>query len=146
MTEPTLPERLRIRWGWFFVCIGLGLTGTLIGLQIAPPADKVAYVAGVLGAVGTTLLLVGVVVLLLERRIVAAAAKVLRGAAEEARTGMNEELRAQVSDLEDRLARVWETGATDPQGMARKHDETRQMTDEFTQRIVDETTRASDDR
>lgn len=138
-TEPTVPHRLRIRWGWFLGCIVLGLAGILTGLVIAPVADRSSYLAGVLGGVGTTLLLVGIVVLL-ERRIIDTAVKVVRGAAEEARIRSDLEMRAQVRDLEDRLTRLWSTETATPEEAARKREQTRRMTDEFKEWVVDETT------
>ncbi|MFE5670912.1 hypothetical protein ACFQ58_04785 [Agromyces sp. NPDC056523] len=138
MTEPSVPPRLRIRWGWFVGCIVLGLTAIVVGLVVAPAADRTAYLAGVLGGVGTTLLLVGIVVLL-ERRIVDTAVRVVRHAAEEARLRTDEAVRAQVRDLEDRLADLWATAAT-PEDAAAKSEQTRRMTNEFTKRVVDEYT------
>lgn len=135
-TETPTTTRIRIRWGWFVGCIVLGLVSILIGLLLAPAADRTAYLAGVLGAVGTTLLLVGVVVLL-ERRIVDTAVRAVRDAAEEARLRTDDAVRAQVRDLEDRLADLWATTAT-PEGAHRKEAQTRRMTEEFTKRVVDE--------
>src|SRR5512145_1915199 len=136
MTTETPTTRFRIRWGWFVGCIVLGLASILVGLLVAPAADRTAYLAGVLGAVGTTLLLVGVVVLL-ERRIVDTAVRAVRDAAEEARIRTDDAVRAQVRDLEDRLADLWATTAT-PEEAARKERETRRMTDEFARRVADE--------
>lgn len=135
-TETPTTTRIRIRWGWFVGCIVLGLVSILIGLVLAPAADRTAYLAGVLGAVGTTLLLVGVVVLL-ERRIVDTAVRAVRDAAEEARIRTDDAVRAQVRDLEDRLADLWATTATAEEA-ARKEEQTRRMTEEFTRRVVDE--------
>lgn len=135
-TETPTTTRIRIRWGWFVGCIVLGLVSILIGLLLAPAADRTAYLAGVLGAVGTTLLLVGVVVLL-ERRIVDTAVRAVRDAAEEARIRTDDAVRAQVRDLEDRLADLWATTET-PEEAHRKEAQTRRMTEEFTRRVVDE--------
>lgn len=135
-TETPTTTRIRIRWGWFIGCIVLGLASILIGLLLAPAADRTAYLAGVLGAVGTTLLLVGVVVLL-ERRIVDTAVRAVRDAAEEARIRTDDAVRAQVRDLEDRLADLWATTET-PEEARRKEAQTRRMTEEFTRRVVDE--------
>lgn len=135
-TETPTTTRIRIRWGWFVGCIVLGLVSILIGLLLAPAADRTAYLAGVLGAVGTTLLLVGVVVLL-ERRIVDTAVRAVRDAAEEARIRTDDAVRAQVRDLEDRLADLWATTET-PEDAVRKGAQTRRMTEEFTKRVVDE--------
>jgi len=128
------PTSLRIRWGWFFLCIVLGLAAITVGWLFVSSDNRLGYVSGVLGNVGTTLLLVGIVVLL-ERRIVDTAVKVVRNAAEEARVRTNEEVRAQVRDLEDRLAGVWKTAT--PEDAA---EQTHRMTDEFTKRVVDEYT------
>ena len=136
LTETTTTPRIRIRWGWFVGCIVLGLVSILGGLLLAPAADRTAYLAGVLGAVGTTLLLVGVVVLL-ERRIVDTAVRAVRDAAEEARIRTDHAVRAQVRDLEDRLTDLWSTTATAEEA-ARKEAQTRRMTDEFTRKVVDE--------
>jgi hypothetical protein len=128
------PTRLRIRWGWFLLCIVLGFAAITVGWLLVSSDNRLSYVGGVFGNVGTTLLLVGIVVLL-ERRIVDTAVKVVRNAAEEARVRTNEEVRAQVRDLEDRLAGVWKTA--NPEDAA---EQTRRMTDEFTKRVVDEYT------
>ena len=144
MTEPATPTRLRIRWGWFLGCILLGAAGILVGLLVAPSADRPAYIAGVLGSVGTTLLLVGIV-LLLERRIVDTAVRVVRDAAEQARLRSDEVVRAQVRDLEDRIADVWATSTESVAEAARKQAETRRMADEFVSRVVDDYTDERDD-
>ena len=144
MTEPATPTRLRIRWGWFLGCILLGAAGILVGLLVAPSADRPAYIAGVLGSVGTTLLLVGIV-LLLERRIVDTAVRVVRDATEQARLRSDEVLRAQVRDLEDRIADVWATSTESVAEAARKQAETRRMADEFVSRVVDDYTDERDD-
>jgi ribosome recycling factor len=57
--------------------------------------------------------------------------RVVRGANAEA----NESIRAQIRDLEDRLATEWQTATAD--NIAQKQAETRRLTDEFTNRIVD---------
>ena len=144
MTEPATPTRLRIRWGWFLGCILLGAAGILVGLLVAPSADRPAYIAGVLGSVGTTLLFVGIV-LLLERRIVDTAVRVVRDATEQARLRSDEVLRAQVRDLEDRIADVWATSTESVAEAARKQAETRRMADEFVSRVVDDYTDERDD-
>lgn len=130
--------RIRIRWGWFTVCIVLGLVGILIGMVIVPEDGRAGYLAGVLGGVGTTLLLIGVVVLL-ERRIVDTAARVVRSAAEAARERADAEMRTQMSDLEARLAALWATEAKTAEDAARRQETTRRLTDEFTKRVVEET-------
>ena len=122
--------RFRIRWGWFIGCIVLGLAAILIGWLVAP---ALGYLAGVLANVGTTLLLVGIVVLL-ERRIIDNAVRVVRSANEQA----NEALRVQIRDLDDRLAAVWQSATAED--VAKRNAETIRLTDEFTQRIVDEAT------
>lgn len=139
MTDSPTATRLRIRWGWFVACVLVGAAGILAGLLIAPPADRPAYVAGVLGGVGTTLLLVGVV-LLLERRIVDTAVRVVRDAAEEARIRSDRVVREQVRDLEDRIADLWATSTETAEEAVRKQEQTHRMTDEFTRRVVDEYT------
>jgi hypothetical protein len=134
MTEGPTPPRLRIRWGWFLGCILLGLAGILLGLLIAPLPDKAAYLASVLGGVGTTLLLIGIVVLL-ERRIVDTAVRVVRDANEEARRRTNEEVRAQARDLEARVAALWD--GAEAEDTERLKAETQRLTDEFSRRVVD---------
>jgi hypothetical protein len=128
MSETPAPARFRIRWGWFVGCIVLGLAAITIGGFVAPAA---AYLAGVLANVGTTLLLVGIV-LLLERRIIDNAVRVVRSANEQA----NEAMRAQIKDLDDRLAAEWKSA--NAENVAEKVAETTRLTDEFTKRIVDE--------
>jgi c-di-AMP phosphodiesterase-like protein len=128
------PARFRIRWGWFVACIVLGLTAILLGMLVAPSAALPSYLAGVLANVGTTLLLVGIVVLL-ERRIIDNAVRVVRRANEQA----NEALRAQIQDLDDRIAAEWENATAE--NIAEKTAETKRLADEFTKRVVDETTR-----
>ncbi len=137
MTEGATATRMRIRWGWFFGCILLGVAGILIGLLIAPTSDRPAYLAGVLSSVGTTLLLVGIV-LLLEQRIVDTAVRAVRDAAEQARLRSDEVLRTQVRDLEDRIEHLWATSAESAGEAARKQAETRRMTGEFISRVVDD--------
>lgn len=127
---PAAP-RFRIRWGWFAGCIALGLTAILIGWLVSP---AMGYLAGVLANIGTTLLLVGIVVLL-ERRLIDSAVHVVRSANERS----NEALRAQIRDLEDRVGSVWESASA--ADVARKKAETARLTDEFTQRVVDEASR-----
>ncbi|KRC61518.1 hypothetical protein ASE14_11730 [Agromyces sp. Root81] len=130
-SDGPIPPRIRIRWGWFFGCIVLGLAAIVAGWFLVSPASRLGYVGGVLAGVGTTLLLVGIVVLL-ERRIVDTAVRVVQDANKAARIRANEELRAQISDFEDRVAGIWETRA--PQDAA---EQTRRMSDEFTKRMVD---------
>jgi hypothetical protein len=141
VTEHEGPPHVRVRWGWFFTCVALGLTGILIGLLFTPVAGRTQYLAGVLGGVGTTLLLIGIVVLL-ERRIVDSAVKVVRSAAEEERLQTNREVRAQVRDLEDRLAALWATETATREDAEERQRETRRMTDEFSRRVVQQTTGA----
>ena len=81
--------------------------------------------------VGTTLLLVGIVVLL-ERRIIDNAARLVRRANEQT----NEAIRAQIHDLDRRLAAEWEHATVE--NVDEKKAETTRLTDEFTKRIVDE--------
>ncbi|MRG60372.1 hypothetical protein GE115_10925 [Agromyces sp. CFH 90414] len=135
-TSDAVAPRVRIRWGWFLACIVLGLSSITVGWFLADPADRLGYVGGVLAGVGTTLLLVGVVVLL-ERRILDTAVRVVRDAATEARLRDEAAMRAQARDLEERVAEVW---------LAEKPEEAavqmRRMIDEFTQGVVDGTTRA----
>lgn len=133
MTETPSATRVRIRWGWFIGCIVLGLAAILLGAFVSPVTAQAGYVAGVMANIGTTLLLVGVV-LLLERRIIDSAVRVVRNANEEA----NASIRAQIRDLEDRLAAEWQTATAD--NIAEKQAETRRLTDEFTKRVVDDAT------
>jgi len=131
MTETPEPTRFRIRWGWFVGCIVLGLVAILIGWFVASVDD---YLAGVLADIGATLLLVGIVVLL-ERRIIDSAVRVVRRANERA----NEAIRAQIKDLDDRIAAEWASATAD--NVAEKQAETVRLTDEFTRRVVDESKR-----
>lgn len=133
MSEMPSPARVRIRWGWFVGCIALGLTAILIGFVVSAD-ERLGYLAGVLANVGTTLLLVGIVVLL-ERRIIDNAVRLVRSANERS----NEALRSQIKDLEDRLSAEWATATAE--NVAEKAAETARLTDEFTQRIVDEAKR-----
>lgn len=134
MSETPPAPRVRIRWGWFVACLVLGLAAILIGWLVAAGSGTSDYLAGVLGNVGTTLLLVGVVVLL-ERRIIDSAVRVVRRAGEKA----NEELRAQIRDLEARIAAEWESATAD--NIDEKTAETARLTDEFTKRVVAEAER-----
>ncbi|MFF1632608.1 hypothetical protein [Leifsonia sp. NPDC058248] len=134
MSETPTPTRVRIRWGWFIACILLGLAAILVGWLVVPASAGRGYLAGVMANVGTTLLLVGIVVLL-ERRIIDSAARLVRTANEQT----NEAIRAQIHDLERRLATEWE-GAT-VENVGEKKAETTRITDEFTKRIVDESKR-----
>jgi predicted phage tail protein len=111
----------------------LGLGAIAIGWRVASTGAAANYFAGVLANVGTTLLLVGVV-LLLERRIIDNATRLVRSAND--RT--NEAIRAQIRDLEDRMAAEWKS--VTPENLAEKKAETARLTDEFTKRIVEETT------
>lgn len=137
MTESPTDAQPRIRWGWFTACIVAGSTLIVLGLLAAPGADRAAYLAGVLGGVGTTLFLVGIV-LLLERRIIDTATRVVRDAAEEARVRSDASVREQVRDLEERIAGLWATSTETAEEAVRKQDETHRMTDEFARRVVDE--------
>lgn len=137
MTDSPTAATPRIRWGWFVSCILLGSAGILFGLLLSPPADRWGYLAGVLGGVGTTLLLVGIVVLL-ERRIIDTAVRVARDAADHARARSDEVLREQVRDLEDRIANLWASSTDTAEEAARKQEQTGRMTDEFTERVVNE--------
>jgi hypothetical protein len=131
MSETPPADRFRIRWGWFVGCIVLGLVAILIGWAVASADD---YLAGVLADIGATLLLVGIVVLL-ERRIIDNAVRVVRRANEQA----NEAIRAQIKDLDDRIAAEWATATAE--NVAEKQAETMRLTDEFTKRVVDESKR-----
>ena len=128
------PTPTRIRWGWFVGCIVLGLAAIMIGMFVAPATARLDYGAGVLANVGTTLLLVGIVVLL-ERRIIDNAVRVIRNANERS----NDALRAQIKDLDDRLAAEW--ASVTAENVAEKAAETERLTDEFTKRVVDEAKR-----
>jgi hypothetical protein len=137
MTESPTAATPRIRWGWFVSCILLGAAGILFGLLLSPPAERWGYVAGVLGGVGTTLLLVGIV-LLLERRIIDTAVRVARDAADHARARSDEVLREQVRDLEGRIADLWASSTETAEDAARKQEQTGRMAEEFTERVVNE--------
>lgn len=128
---PTV-ARFRIRWGWFLGCVVLGLAAITAGWIVAP---ALGYLSGVLANVGTTLLLVGTVVLL-ERRIIDNAVRVVRTANERA----NEGLRMQIRDLERQVESVWDSATATADDVARKKAETARFTDEFTRRVIDETT------
>ncbi len=130
MSDIPTPARFRIRWGWFAACIVLGLVAISLGAVFAPGAG---YLAGVLANIGTTLLLVGIVVLL-ERRIIDNAVRVVRSANEQA----NEALRAQIKDLDDRVAAEWASATVD--NIAEKTVVTKRLADEFTKRVVDDAT------
>lgn len=132
MSEPPAPARFRIRWGWFVGCIVLGLAAIAVGWFVTPAGPD--YFAGVLANVGTTLLLVGIVVLL-ERRIIDNAVRLVRSANERA----NEALRAQIKELDDRLAAEW--ASVTAENVAAKMAETERLTEEFTKRVVDESKR-----
>jgi hypothetical protein len=134
MSETPQPARFRIRWGWFAACIVLGGSAIAIGWFLAPASDRPDYPAAVLANVGTTLLLIGVVVLL-ERRIVDAAVRVVRSAGKQS----DDALRAQIRELEERLAAEWKSATAE--NIAGKQAETARLTDEFTRRVVDEAKR-----
>src|SRR4029453_18856387 len=89
-------------------CVALGLAAIAAGRAIVPDTDRTSYLAGVLGNVGTTLLLVGIVVLL-ERRIVDTAVRAVRNATDEARRAARDDLDAQIRDLEERIRTSWRT-------------------------------------
>jgi len=131
MSEGPTPTEFRIRWGWFFGCIVVGVAAILLGRFVTPPAAGPSYVAGVLANVGTTLLLVGIVVLL-ERRIIDNAVRLVNTANDRS----NERIRAQINDLENRIATEWASATVE--NLAEKRAETERLTDEFTKRIVDE--------
>ena len=133
---------MRIRWGWIIGCIMLGFTAIAAGFELAAPGDRTAYVASVLGGVGTTLLLVGIVVLL-ERRIVDTAAKAVRRAVDAEREASNARIERLVEDLNDRLSAEWaQTDAADVAAMKRR---TSQLTDETVARIVAEANRQAEE-
>lgn len=133
MTESPESTPVRIRWGWFATCILMGLAAIMIGAFAAPTSARWDYFASVFGNIGTTLLLIGVV-LLLERRIIDAAVRVVNSASQQT----SEALRAQIQDLEDRLASEWQSATAE--NVAEKKAATTRLTDEFTRRIVDEAT------
>jgi hypothetical protein len=133
MTETSPPARIRIRWGWFVACLVLGLAAIAAGALAAPSGARLDYLAGVLANVGTTLLLVGIVVLL-ERRIIDSAVRVVRNANRQA----NEALRAQIQEFEDRVAAEW--ASTTAENLAEKKATTERLTDEFTKKVVDDST------
>ena len=124
------PARPRIRWAWIVGCVLLGLAAIAAGRAIVPDADRTGYVAGVLGNVGTTLLLVGIVVLL-ERRIVDTAVRAVRNANDEARRAARDDLDAQIRDLDERMRTNWGSGSVDVEAEARR------MADEYSRRVVD---------
>ena len=124
------PARPRIRWAWIAGCVVLGLAAIAAGRAIVPDTDRTDYVAGVLGNVGTTLLLVGIVVLL-ERRIVDTAVRAVRNANDEARRAAREDFDAQMRDLEERMRTNWGSGSVDVEAEARR------LSDEYSRRIVD---------
>ena len=90
-------------------CVALGLAAIAAGRAIVPDTDRTSYLAGVLGNVGTTLLLVGIVVLL-ERRIVDTAVRAVRNATDEARRAARDDFDAQMRDLEERISTNWGDG------------------------------------
>lgn len=132
--DPIRPDsnvRIRIRWGWFLGCIVLGLAAIITGWFLVSPESRLGYAGGVFAGIGTTLLLVGIVVLL-ERRIIGTAVRVVQDATKEARIRADEEVRAQIRDLEHRVAGLWESAP--PEDAA---EQTRTMIDEFTRRVAD---------
>jgi Sec-independent protein translocase protein TatA len=133
VTEPPSPRRPRIRWAWFLACVLLGGGVIVAGLLIAPLPERAGYLAGVLGGVGTTLLLVGVVVLL-ERRILETAVRVVGSATRQARAEMDQRLREQIGSLDTELADLW--AQTTPEEVDRKTEQMRRTIDEFTARVV----------
>ncbi|HWI02002.1 MAG TPA: hypothetical protein VNT27_16865, partial [Propionibacteriaceae bacterium] len=124
------PARPRIRWAWIAGCVVLGFSAIAAGRAIVLDADRSGYVAGVLGNVGTTLLLVGIVVLL-ERRIVDTAVRAVRNANDEARRAARDDFDAQMRDLEERIRTSWASGSVDAEA------ESRRISDEYSRRIVD---------
>ena len=122
------PARPRIRWAWIAGCVVLGLAAIAAGRASVPDADRTGYVAGVLGNVGTTLLLVGIVVLL-ERRIVDTAVRAVRNANDEARRAARDDFDVQMRDLEERLRTNWQSVDADA--------EARRISDEYSRRVVD---------
>jgi hypothetical protein len=108
----------------------LGLTAIAAGRAIVPDAARTGYVAGVLGNVGTTVLLVGIVVLL-ERRIVDTAVRALRNANDEARRAARDDFDAQMRDLKERISTSWASGSVDAEAEARR------ISDDYSRRIVD---------
>ncbi len=109
-------------------CVALGLAAIAAGRAIVPDTDRTSYLAGVLGNVGTTLLLVGIVVLL-ERRIVDTAVRAVRNATDEARRAARDDFDAQMRDLEERISTNWAT--VDAEAEARR------ISDEYSRRVVD---------
>jgi hypothetical protein len=124
------PVRPRIRWAWIAACVVLGLAAIAAGRAIVLDADRTSYIAGVLGNVGTTLLLVGIVVLL-ERRIVDTAVRAVRKANDEARRAARDDFDAQLRDLDQRIRASPGNGSADVEAEARR------MADEYSRRIVD---------
>ena len=106
----------------------LGLAAIAAGRAIVPDAERTGYVAGVLGNVGTTLLLVGIVVLL-ERQIIDTAVRAVRNATDEARRAARADFDAQMRDLEERINTDW--GTVDAEAEARR------ISDEYSRRVVD---------
>jgi hypothetical protein len=129
--EGPTPSRIRVRWGWFFGCIVLGLAAIIVGLFLVSPAGRLGYVGGVLANIGTTLLLVGIV-LLLERRIIDTAVRVVQDATKQARLKTKEEVRALIRDYENKVAELWKSATPD-----RANDETRRLTAELTKRVTE---------
>ena len=124
------PARPNIRWAWIVGCAVLGLAAIAAGRAIVSDAARTGYVAGVLGNVGTTLLLVGIVVLL-ERRIVDTAVRAVRNANDEARRAAREDFDAHMRDLEERIRTGWASGSVDAEAEARR------ISDEYSRRIVE---------
>jgi hypothetical protein len=109
-------------------CVALGIAAIAAGRAIVPDTDRTSYLAGVLGNVGTTLLLVGIVVLL-ERRIVDTAVRAVRNATDKARRAARDDFDAQMRDLEERISTNWRT--VDAEAEARR------ISDEYSRRVVD---------
>jgi hypothetical protein len=128
---------LRIRWGWFVGCLLLGLAAIVAGLVVVAPNERTGYLAGVLGGVGTTLLLVGFVVLL-ERRIVDTTAKAVQRAVDAERQASEERIDRLVADFEHRMTAEW--SSLDPDDMEATRRRATQLTDAMVADVVDEAT------
>ena len=61
------------------------------------------------------------------------------GSSADANEQANEAIRAQIKDLDDRIAAEWETATVE--NMAEKTAATKRLADEFTKRVVDEAKR-----
>ena len=138
MTESATPASpLRIRWGWFVGCLLLGLAAIIAGLVVVGQNERTGYLAGVLGGVGTTLLLVGFVVLL-ERRIVDTTAKAVQRAVDAERQASEERIDRLVADFEHRMTAEW--SSLDPEDMEATRRRATQLTDAMVADVVDEAT------